>query len=111
MRDRAKMFYDPVERRGDQAGDMALRPPVSSFRGRAPSRSVTHRPYPPSRFDANTRWWRPSADQRGFSLFPPVTAGLAPVPSARQVHTSKPPPTRLTNAMRSPLGDHAGESV
>src|SRR6516225_9354932 len=76
----------------------------------APSRSVTHRPYPPSRSDANTRW-RPSADQRGFSLFPPVTTGLAPVPSARQVQMSNPPPTRVTNAIRSPFGDHDGESV
>src|SRR5262249_42128105 len=102
--------HGPVERLGDQAGDRARRPPVSSLRGTAPSKSVTHRPYPPSRSDANTRC-RPSADQRGFSLLPPVTAGAAPVPSARQVQTSKPPPTRDTNAMRSPFGDHAGESV
>ena len=31
---------DPVERRGDQAGDTERCPPVSSLRGTAPSRSV-----------------------------------------------------------------------
>ena len=57
----------------------------------------------------------PSGFRRGGLIIDGATMSTAAeflsLPSGRQVWISNPAPARETKAMRSPLGDHAGESV